>query len=458
MPPLTIVRPDGGVPFGLIAVRAPRHAKARYNGGGCPLPEHTPRSYVALRYMTRFSCTGPACPDHCCQGWQVSVGQGQLARIRKALRGDPAQLRRFEEVVELRPAPERRKDQFAQLRFAPDAPCSLLDADRLCSLHRHHGQEVLPTICAVFPRQLFRARDRVELTGAVACPEVVRLLLLSADATDLVPATAAHGGLPHEHPALDPRLPPPLVAFVEAVRARVHDVLGQGALPLRGRLYLTLELLNQLHGRAPGSAEAAALLEALGEAEVLEDLHGHFQEQLPRIGLDLGPVVALVALVQEALPQARFSAVAGAILRSFLPQAPGSEGAGVPMAQVVADYARRREIVLGAFGPRIDQYFQNYARHVWVEAWLGQIADLAAFARSLTLGLTTLRSLLLAHPDAVRAAQDPAAGTEALDGLAVELVYSFARAMSNADLQVRLAQLADEKVPDLARAIALLAL
>src|SRR5215813_7582033 len=26
-----------------------------------------------LRYMTRFSCIGPACEDNCCHDWKVSV-------------------------------------------------------------------------------------------------------------------------------------------------------------------------------------------------------------------------------------------------------------------------------------------------------------------------------------------------------------------------------------------------
>jgi lysine-N-methylase len=407
--------------------------------------------------MSRFSCIGPACEDHCCYGWQVNVSQAQLARTRKVLRGDPAARQRFEDNIELRPPPERRRDKFARLRLLDDASCSMLDGDRLCSLQKGHGEEALPDICSVSPRQLFRAGDRVELTGAVGCPEVARLLLLAPDATDLVPVAPAVAGRPHEFPYLDPALPAPVVQRIEAVRARMHEVLGRGAFALSSRLYFTIELLNQLRGHAAGSPGGTALLEAMGEAALLEELDEHLRAQLPQIGLDIGPIIATVSLFQQEAPHAVFSGLAGAIVRSYLPEAPGG-AAELPMPQVLAEYVRRRALVLGALGDRVDLYFQNYARHLWVKDWFGQMGGLDAYVRGQILRVTMLRFLLLSHPDAARAAQDPQGGAAALDALAVQIVYSFSRAMVNDDLQARFAALAAEQVADLPKAIALLAL
>lgn len=415
-----------------------------------------PPPIVALRHVTRFSCIGSACEDLCCEGSQVEVDQSRLAHIRKIVRKDPALQATFNEAVELMPLGARSRESFAQLRKNAGGGCLLLDADRLCSLQKNLGEEALPNICRAYPRSSFAMPTGLELSATLGCPEVTRLALLAPDGTDLVTsdeaqARAAGASQPIEGYSAE------FLTLISRLRRRVHELLADERLPLPSRLYCAMELLNQL-GQLPEDcfAQATELIDALGDGETLGELHARFQTLREGLQLNLGPVIVAAAPVYGGGLPLRFVPLSRAVLRSYLPP-DAAEDAAPDLEALTQEFLRRRERVLGAFGDRVDGYLQNYLRHQWIQGWAPQLAGIGSYLRAQLLSVAALRFLLLSHPQAQEAAQDPAGGAATMDRLAVEIIYTFSRMLDNyRPAQEGYLRFVEEQVPTLEAALPLL--
>jgi lysine-N-methylase len=140
----------------------------------------------AARYMQDFSCLGSTCPDSCCAaGWRIPVDGATFDRwhtvgtqaLRESLRS---------RVHVLTEAQRTSDDVVAELRHEPGGDCSLLTADKLCTLHAQHGPEMLPAVCDVYPRRYVRTGAQLSLYATLGCPETARLALTDPAALDLL--------------------------------------------------------------------------------------------------------------------------------------------------------------------------------------------------------------------------------------------------------------------------------
>lgn len=131
-------------------------------------------------YYQEFCCIAAACPDSCCQGWDVVIDsdtesfynrvQGEFGnRLRTAIYTDP--------------------DGDRVFHLAEEKKCPFWGADHLCDIYRELGEEHLCDTCAQFPRITMDYTTFTEHTLALACPEAARLILSRdgayADFTDI---------------------------------------------------------------------------------------------------------------------------------------------------------------------------------------------------------------------------------------------------------------------------------
>lgn len=161
--------PDTGV-----TIRSERHE---------PPIMSTPTA-AAPRYLTRFKCTGPDCPDTCCAGWAVTVDKSHYKKLRNA--PDAALARDLREHLHV--VPDAGAGQHALMGLRNDGGCQMLDEDRLCRVQKRLGADYLPRTCFDFPRHYFRIGRRDAMYATLGCPEVARLALLAEDG--LEPDTA----------------------------------------------------------------------------------------------------------------------------------------------------------------------------------------------------------------------------------------------------------------------------
>ena len=135
-------------------------------------------------YYAPFRCIAAACPDSCCQGWDVVVDSDTEA---------------FYQIVQgkfgnrLRQAIYTDSDGDRVFRLAGQKKCPFWGEDKLCDIYRKLGEEHLCATCAQFPRLTMEYADFCEHSLALACPEAARLIVGTDNAYDGFVHTDAKG-------------------------------------------------------------------------------------------------------------------------------------------------------------------------------------------------------------------------------------------------------------------------
>lgn len=127
-------------------------------------------------FLSKFSCLGDACEDTCCKGWGMQVDAATVQRYEKA-------------APELLEAVTGSGDSCLMKRDALTDHCVKYE-NGLCGIHRKHGTDFLGDACHFYPRMTRGLGDMRVMTGALSCPEVVRLSLFDDEAFTWQDATS----------------------------------------------------------------------------------------------------------------------------------------------------------------------------------------------------------------------------------------------------------------------------
>lgn len=119
-------------------------------------------------YYREFRCIAAACPDSCCQGWDVVI-DSETENFYNSVQGE------FGE--KLREAIYTDPDGDRVFHLAAGKKCPFWGDDHLCDIFRELGEEHLCDTCAQFPRITMDYTTFTEHTLALACPEAARLIL-----------------------------------------------------------------------------------------------------------------------------------------------------------------------------------------------------------------------------------------------------------------------------------------
>lgn len=114
-------------------------------------------------YYKDFKCIAGACPDSCCQGWEVDADSDSLkyyASLDKSLEIK----QRIDSVLD--------KDEFDNTIFhlAPKKRCPFLNNENLCDMHIAIGGEHTPFTCRTFPRFIYDYGSTREIGISFSCP------------------------------------------------------------------------------------------------------------------------------------------------------------------------------------------------------------------------------------------------------------------------------------------------
>lgn len=116
-------------------------------------------------YYDQFRCIAGACPDSCCQEWDVQVDT-QSAKKYLSLPGSLGDLLR-EKLI--------KEDSEYTLQIT-DRRCPMWRQDGLCQIQYELGEDGLCQVCKDFPRLRHDYGDFVELGLELSCPEASRLI------------------------------------------------------------------------------------------------------------------------------------------------------------------------------------------------------------------------------------------------------------------------------------------
>lgn len=112
-------------------------------------------------YYKNFKCIAGACPDSCCQGWEVDADIQSLDYY-KNLNGDIR--KRIDSVLD--------SDEFGNtiFRLADRKRCPFLNNENLCDMHIAIGGEHTPYTCRMFPRFINDFGGTREMGISFSCP------------------------------------------------------------------------------------------------------------------------------------------------------------------------------------------------------------------------------------------------------------------------------------------------
>ena len=117
-------------------------------------------------YYKDFRCIGGACKHNCCIGWEIDIDADTAAYYR-TVKGEMGE----------RLAKGIATDGVPHFVLDADERCPFLNADNLCDIILHLGEEHLCEICDKHPRFQNELPDRVEIGIGMACEEAARLIL-----------------------------------------------------------------------------------------------------------------------------------------------------------------------------------------------------------------------------------------------------------------------------------------
>ncbi|MDE6722670.1 MAG: flagellin lysine-N-methylase, partial [Eubacterium sp.] len=116
---------------------------------------------ITPSFYKNFKCIAGACPDSCCQGWEVDADDESLAYY-KTLSGSLRE--RIDSVLD--------KDEFGNtiFRLADKKRCPFLNNENLCDMHIAIGGEHTPYTCRTFPRFINDFGGTREMGISFSCP------------------------------------------------------------------------------------------------------------------------------------------------------------------------------------------------------------------------------------------------------------------------------------------------
>ena len=196
--------------------------------------------YTVPHYYKKFSCTGSACPDTCCAGWQIQIDPGSLKRYRH-MKG-PVGNRLKNEI-------NWRNRTFRQY----GGRCAFLNDENLCDLYLEGGGEkAFCRTCRTYPRHIEEFEGLREISLSLSCPAAAELILL--DRTPVRFLHAEDDRPDEEYPDFDFFL----FTKLEDARGLMLQILQDRKEPFRARAAAVLALAHDLQQRIDRDALFAA--------------------------------------------------------------------------------------------------------------------------------------------------------------------------------------------------------
>lgn len=131
---------------------------------------------VKPTFYKDFKCIAGACPDSCCQGWEVDADSDSL-EYYKTLDNSLEIKKRIDSVLS--------KDEFDNTIFtlAAKKRCPFLNEENLCDMHIAIGGEHTPYTCRTFPRFIYDFGATREIGISFSCP-VASDMMYNAESFD----------------------------------------------------------------------------------------------------------------------------------------------------------------------------------------------------------------------------------------------------------------------------------
>lgn len=184
--------------------------------------------YVRPNYFEKFKCIADQCEATCCSGWQIVI--------------DDDSLKRYESEKS-----EYRQTLYERINwdegvFYQDCHkrCAFLKENNLCDMYEHLGEESLCYTCTSYPRHTEEFENIREISLAISCPEVARIILGQTEPVSFVEEEIE---MPDEE--MDD-FDPFLFSYLEDARKIILEILQNRSLSIAVRVALVCNMADEM--------------------------------------------------------------------------------------------------------------------------------------------------------------------------------------------------------------------
>lgn len=186
--------------------------------------------YITPDYYKEFCCIADACSDTCCAGWEITI--------------DPKSIKNYQKIKgplgnRLHNSIDWKQHTFLQY----DHKCIFLNEDNLCDLYTEAGPDSLCLTCKQYPRHTESYLNVRELSIAISCPEVARMLLSRRDQVIFETKEVS------KREEVDVAFPQKLFERINEARQVMFNILQDRTIELKFRMGLVLGLAHDLQKR-----------------------------------------------------------------------------------------------------------------------------------------------------------------------------------------------------------------
>lgn len=394
--------------------------------------------------MQAFRCLGGECEDTCCQHWDIRFDKMHYEKLREAVQVEPEQQALFQQYIVLNDGEQATDRDFARIKLNDKGFCPFLDASGLCQLHARFGIAPLSNVCAFFPRVLSAYADRVEMTGALSCPEVVRGCLLS-DETQQAFTAFEPGILPRtDDVPLTRVVPASDIDFYASQFPAVREVMIWLAqldnYAFETRLYFLSNLCHRLargyhQGATPNQKLLDDELQRIQTGKTLDTLDNYYLNYVTAEPVAIVVIQAVLQLRMQQVPDDKLSRMASGIFADYRTQIQAEReievyGENLPPEELWHCYQQHWDVLNAQYGIRLEQCLTRYLVNCLQREWFVSMPDPFVYMHLLTIRLAILRFLISSHPH-IRQCLQQRAGSAEIDKQLVEIVYLFARGIDH---------------------------
>lgn len=394
--------------------------------------------------MQAFQCLGGECEDTCCQHWDIRFDKIHYEKLREAVQDHPDQKRLFEQYLVVNDNEHASARDFAHIRLNEEGFCPFLEKSGLCQLHASFGIAPLSNICAFFPRVLSVYAERVEMTGAMSCPEVVRRCLFGDEADQ---------ELTEFDPVILPRTED--IPFARIVPASGIDFYATNFPPVREvmlwlaqlenyafetRLYFLSNFCHRLaqgyyQGGQPNQKVLDEEIGRIQKGKTLDTLDNYYQNYVTAEPVAIVVIQAVMQLRMQQAPDDKLSRMATEIFTRYRNQIQDLSdielyGDNLPPDELWRCYQQNWDVFNAQYGIRLEQCLTRYLVNCLQREWFVSMPDPFVYMHLLTIRLAILRFLITSHPVIQQHLQQQV-DSALIDKQLVEIVYLFARGIDH---------------------------
>ncbi|VAW92218.1 hypothetical protein MNBD_GAMMA23-257 [hydrothermal vent metagenome] len=391
---------------------------------------------LSLPYMQQFKCIADKCEDTCCQHWQVRIDKLHYQRMLEWVDENPSQKKLFSEAVLLNESNIASNKSYAYIQMDNNGYCPYLNPQQQCNLHIKKGIDLLSDICAFYPRIITEKNSRLELSGALSCPEVVRLCL-SADINSHVMLSADNAILPTRE---DIPVHRTLITdenssiyetYFEKVQQTFIDIIRIVDCDYFTRLYI---LASYSHSISTIYFDNCVSL----DSDSLENYRAHVfdKDYMQSVSHFMGQyendqplacivIYSVLLLKQQQAPEEKLSKMVAEVFNEYAQQLGFSSYKDIENA---ADYAsvfqKRYQMFSSRVHQQVEDYLTKYLLNCFYREWFITMPSAFIYIQMLLVRVAIIRFIIYSRIL-------PGMTEEQIKETSVEVIYQFARAVDH---------------------------